>query len=105
MATVALLLVTSVLTGIAVVQLIAPSFVERTCLRRRCPRGFLQSVAIVELIAATFLIVPETRIWGIAATAGIIMAGLVIMLYNRRLVWACAALTLLLTLIPVAIAQ
>lgn len=104
MATIAILLIFWVLIGLAIMQLFVPQLVQCIFHRRSYPRGFLQSVALVELIAAVFLVVPETRIWGVSATAGIILAGVVIMIHNRRFIWACAALALLLTLIPVAVA-
>lgn len=105
MASVAILFVISALICVAIMQLIAPPFVERIRLRRRCPRGLLHLVAIVELLAAAFLMVPETRIWGILATIGAIAASLDIMHFNRRFVWICIALVALAAIIPVAVAE
>ncbi len=103
-AIIAILFIFWVLIGLAVVQLFAPHLMQRIFRRRSYARGFLESVALVELMAAVFLVMPATRIWGISATAGIILIGVVIMIHNRRLIWACAALALLFALIPVAVA-
>lgn len=105
MAYAAILVIFWVLIGLAIVQLFAPSLVQHIFQRQSYPHGFLQSVAVVELVAAVFLAVPETRIWGVAATAGLFLSGVVIMICNRRIIWAFAALALLLTLVPVLVAE
>lgn len=105
MAIVAILVIFWLLIGLAIVQLFAPPLIQQILPRRSYPHGLLRSVAVVELVTAVFLVVPETRIWGVAAAAGIITAGVVIMICNRRFILACAALALLLTLVPVMVAE
>lgn len=39
------------------------------------PRGLLRAVGIIEVVAAVFLLIPHMRISGIAAVAGVTMAG------------------------------
>jgi len=105
MSAIAILVSFSVMVTAAVMQLFAPSAVQRFFRLRTCPHGFLQFVAIVELVAAVFLIVPETRLWGIWAAAGMLMAALIVTAYNLQLIWVCAGLVLLLSLVPAATAQ
>src|SRR5271154_6809750 len=62
----------------------------------RYPHHFYQIVGIGELMAALFLIVPETRIWGIAAGGIITFVAIVTLLHHRQYLWSLPALLLLL---------
>lgn len=104
-AIIAICFVVSVLIVSAALLLVNFPFVERIREGLHCSSGLARSAGIIQLFAAGCLIVPELRIWGIAAAAGVITAGVVILLYNKRFLWVLPALLLLAALIPVAMAR
>ena len=68
----------------------------------RCRRGFCQFMGAVALTAACFLLVPNTRIWGVAL-AGIMTFGIVVKLFfHRRYLWSVPAVLMLVALVPAA---
>jgi hypothetical protein len=103
-ALIALTVVASALAGSAAIEFARPSFVARAQASLQWPRGLVRSAASVQLVAAMFLIVPQTRIWGIAASAAVIVVGLVLLLFNGRLWWCVPVTALLAALIPVTLA-
>jgi hypothetical protein len=72
---------------------------------RRYPRHFYRIVGIAQLMAAIFLIVPETRIWGIAAGGMITFIVIVTLLHHRQYLWAVPAMLLLVSLVPASLAR
>ncbi len=71
----------------------------------RYPRNFYRIVGLGQLMAALFLIVPETRIWGIAASAMITFVATVTLLHHRQYLWSLPAMLLLVSLVPVSLAH
>jgi hypothetical protein len=69
------------------------------------PHNFYRIVGLAQLMAALFLIVPETRIWGIAASGMIIFVTIVTLLHHRQYLWSLPAMLLLLSLIPASLAH
>lgn len=71
----------------------------------RYPRHFYRIVGVVELMAALFLIVPETRIWGIAASGMIAFITVVTLLHRRQYLWSLPVILLLISLVPASLAH
>jgi hypothetical protein len=69
------------------------------------PHNFYRIVGSAQLMTALFLIVPETRIWGIGAGGMIIFVATVTLLYHRQYVWSLPAIVLLMGLIPALMAH
>lgn len=102
---IAISFVVLVLAASAVLLLIAPAFIGRAIDGLSHPRGFLRAVATIQLFAALFLMIPQTRIWGIAAAAGVTMAGVIILFTDKRPLWTVPCLMVLGALVPVALAR
>lgn len=100
----ALMIVASVLAGTAVLEFAAPAVVGRAPDRPPYPRGLMRSAGSIQLAAALFLVLPPTRIWGIAAAAGIGLVGLIVLFNNGRFLWCLPAFFLLAMLVPAAFA-
>lgn len=69
------------------------------------PNNFYQLAGLAQLTAALFLIVPQTRIWGIAGSGMIIFVTTVTLLHHRRYFWSVPAIMLLMALIPASMAH
>jgi DoxX-like family len=69
------------------------------------PHHFYRIVGAAELMAALFLIVPETRIWGIAAGGIITFVAIVTLLHHHQYLWSLAAMLLLVGLVPASLAH
>jgi hypothetical protein len=69
------------------------------------PRHFNHVVGALELTAALFLILPQTRIWGVVASGLIIFGSIVTLLNHRQYLWSLPALLLLAALVPASMAH
>lgn len=69
------------------------------------PDNFYRVVGLAQLMVALFLIIPETRIWGIAASGMIIFMTTVTLLQHRQYLMSLAGMMLLITLIPASMAH
>ena len=69
------------------------------------PQNFYRIVGLGQLMAALFLIVPETRIWGIAASGVITFVTTVTLLHHRKYLWSLPVMLLLLSLVPASLAH
>ena len=69
------------------------------------PHNFYRIVGLTELMVALFLIVPETRIWGITASGMIACITTMTLLHHRKYFWPLPAVLLLVTLVPVSLAH
>ena len=69
------------------------------------PHNFYCIVGLAELMAALFLIMPQTRIWGIAASGMIAFIATVTLLRHRKYFWSFPAVLLLVSLIPASLVQ
>ena len=67
----------------AVIHLAAPGFVKRVYQRWAFARGFYYVVGAAQALAALFLAVHQTRIWG-GILGGMILFVTVVSLLNRR---------------------
>ena len=102
---IAMSFVVLVLVASAVLLLTAPALINRASDGLSHPRGFLRAVAIIELFAALFLMIPQTRIWGIGAAASVTIARVVILFACKRPQWTVPGLMVLGALVPVALAR
>jgi hypothetical protein len=62
-------------------------------------------VAIIELSAALFLVIPQTRIWGIGIAATIAIVRVIFLFAAKRPLSAVPGLMVLGALVPVALAR
>ncbi len=69
------------------------------------PHNFYRMVGLTQLMAALFLIVPETRIWGIAASGMITFIATVTLLHHRQYLWSLPVVLLLVSLVPASLAH
>lgn len=91
--------------GIAgTVQLVAPGFVRRAYRRWELRPQHSRVTGGLELLAACFLAIPATRIWGVIL-AGLLNFLAVVMLFkNREYGWAIPGLAAQLALAPAMLA-
>ena len=68
------------------------------------PHHFYRIVGVAELMVALFLIVPETRVWGIAGGGMITFIVIVTLLHHRQYLWSLPAMLLLVGLVPASLA-
>ncbi|MDE1985126.1 MAG: DoxX family protein [Alphaproteobacteria bacterium] len=85
------------------VQLIGPGFVREAYRRWEFPPGFYRVTAVLDLLAAVFLAVPETRLWGIGLAGMITFAAVATLLGHRKYLYAVPGLILLIALAPAAL--
>lgn len=69
------------------------------------PANFYRLVGVFELLAALFLALPETRIWGVILGGFITFYSVVTLLKNRHYVLSVPAMLLLAALAPVTFAH
>jgi hypothetical protein len=66
------------------------------------PANFYRVVGLIELAAALFLALPETRIWGVILGGFIAFFSVVALLKHRRYAWSLPVMLLLAALVPVS---
>jgi hypothetical protein len=97
-------LVGAVLMAAGFVNLAGPRKLREAYANWEFPPRFYLVAGVLEVTAATFLAVPDMRIWGIAL-AGLIAFGAVVTLFNQRRYWsAVPAIILMLALLPASLA-
>ena len=98
--------VVSAVFGLAgVINLIGSTHLRAVYRLWRYPHNFYRIVGLGQLMAALFLIVPETRIWGIAASGMIAFIATVTLLHHRQYLWSLPVMLLLISLIPASLAH
>ncbi len=102
---IAMSFVVLVLVASAALLVAAPVPISRAANGLSHQRGFSRAVATAELFAALFLIIPQTRIWGIGAAASMTMARVIVLFAYNRPLWTIPGLMVLVALIPVALAR
>jgi hypothetical protein len=68
------------------------------------PHSFHRVVGVSNLVAALFLAIPETRVWGVALAAVILFIAVVTLLNHRRYYYAVPGMLLMLALPPALLA-
>jgi hypothetical protein len=66
--------------------------------------GFYRVAGALQLLAAFFLALPITRIWGVMLAGFITFAAVALLLNNRQYVYSVPGLILLAALVPTALA-
>jgi hypothetical protein len=69
------------------------------------PHDFYRIVGLGQLMAALFLVVPETRIWGITACGMFAFIATVTLLHHRQYLWSLLIMLLLVSLVPASLAH
>ena len=94
----------SVLTGASVVHLAGTRGLRALYAGWDVPTGFYVTIALLELVAAYFLITPELRFWGIAIAALIAFGSVVMLLDQGQYIFALPIVLFMLALVPAALA-
>ncbi|HEX4636480.1 MAG TPA: hypothetical protein VH189_09885 [Rhizomicrobium sp.] len=84
----------------AVLNLAAPAFVRRAYQRWAFARGFYYVVGAAQALAALFLALHQTRIWGGILGAMILFATVVSLLNRRQYLYALPAILAMIALAP-----
>lgn len=79
-------------------------FIRRAYNRAEFAPGFYRLAGLVQLLAAAFLALPITRIWGVALAALVTFVAVVILLGNRQYAYSVPGLLLLAALVPASLA-
>jgi hypothetical protein len=96
-----LAIVLATLFGLAgVLHLAAPRFLRSAYRRWHFAPGFYYVVGIAQSLAALFLIVPQTRIWGGILAAMILFVAVVSLLNHRKYLYAVPAILIMIALAP-----
>ena len=66
--------------------------------------GFYRVAGVLQLLAAFFLAMPITRIWGVMLAAFVTFAAVALLLNNRQYAYSVPGLILLAALVPAALA-
>jgi len=69
------------------------------------PHHFYRIVGLVELMAVLFLVMPQTRVWGVAVAGMIAFIAVVTLLHHRQYLWSLPAMLLLVGLVPASLAH
>ncbi|HWC00144.1 MAG TPA: DoxX family protein [Bryobacteraceae bacterium] len=91
----------AVLFGLAgVIHLAGPAPVRAAYRNWQFPRGFHYVAGIAQSLAALFLAVPETRIWGGILAAMILFVTVVSLLNRRKYLYAVPAILVMMAIAP-----
>jgi hypothetical protein len=94
------LILTALFTLAGTLNLAAPDFVLRLYRRWNYPRGFHYVAGLAQGLAALFLAVAQTRIWGGILGALILFVVIVSLLHHRKYAYAVPAILVMLALAP-----
>jgi hypothetical protein len=79
-------------------------FIRRAYERAEFAPGFYRIVGLLQILAAGFLALPITRIWGVALAAVVTFVAVVILLSNRQYAYSLPGLLVLVALVPASLA-
>jgi hypothetical protein len=79
--------------------------VKRAYARWDFAPGFERVAGVLQLIAAVFLAMPITRIWGVILSALVTFAIVVLLLGKRQYIYAVPGILVLAALVPTALAD
>ena len=96
--------VTGVFLLAALVNLTGSSVVRAAYRAWDYAPNFYRVVGVIELLAALFLTLPQTRIWGVILGGGIAFFSVVALLKHGRYAWSLPAMLLLAALVPATFA-
>jgi hypothetical protein len=85
-----------------IVQLMAPPFVRRAYEKWQLPPKFYFVIGGCDLLAAFFLILQPTRIWGVALAGAITFSAVIVLLNHRQYVYSGLGILILVALVPAA---
>jgi hypothetical protein len=88
----------------ALVNLAGPRILLEAYARWGYPRGFHRITGAVEMAAAVFLAMPQTRIWGVAVAGVVLFVAVVTLLNHRQYLYALPGIVLLAALPPTLLA-
>ena len=94
----------ALLTGAALIHLTGIRGLKQLYAGWDIPAGFYFTIAIVELIAAYLLVIPELRLWGILIAGVIAFGAVVLLLDHEQYLYAVPVIAFMLVLVPAALA-
>src|SRR5260221_7214511 len=96
--------VAGVFAAAALLNLSGPRVLREAYARWGYPRGFHRITGVVELIAAIFLSMPQTRIWGVAVASVVLFVAVATLLNHPPYLYAPPGIVLLAPLPPTLLA-
>lgn len=89
----------------ALANALAPSFLMAAYDRWEFPRGTHRTAAIFAALAAAFLFMPITRLWGVALAAIIMFATETLLLSRAKYAYAIPGFLIIAALVPASLAS
>jgi hypothetical protein len=89
-----------VLAVTGLMQLVGLRFIRRAYESWDYPRGFHRVAGSLEIIAAAFLVMSPTRVWGVALAGTILFVAVVTLLNHRQYLAALPGMLMLAALVP-----
>jgi hypothetical protein len=77
--------------------------VKRAYARSDFQPGFYRVAGLVQLLAAFFLALPITRIWGVMLAGFVTFASMIVLLNNRQYIYSVPGFVMLAALVPAAL--
>lgn len=87
--------IAAALALVAIVHLIGFRRIREAYSRWEYPRNYHRVVGTANLVAASFLAIPETRFWGVALAAPILFVTVIKLLSSRNYLYALPGMALL----------
>lgn len=96
--------VASVFAVAGVLNMLGPSRLRALYARWNYPRGFRFVAGTLQTLASAFLLMPETRVWGVALAGSILFVAIVTLLSRRHYAFAASGMVLMAALPPTLLA-
>jgi hypothetical protein len=94
----------AIFAGSGLLQIAGPKFVRDAYQRWHFPRNFHRVSAGLQLLAAVFLALDVTRIWGIFLAGAVTFVAVITLLNHRQYAYAIPGMLLLVSLAPASLA-
>jgi hypothetical protein len=88
----------------ALVHLTGRSVVPSALRASKQPQTFYRMIGVVGLIVTAFLVIPQTRLWGLILGSLIASFSIVALLRHCRYAWSLTAILVLIALVPIIFA-
>jgi DoxX-like protein len=86
------------------VNVVGPVSLQSLYARWNYPHSFRFVAGTLQLLAAAFLLTPQTRVWGVGLAASILFVAIVTLLSRRHYAFAASGMVLLAALPPTLLA-
>jgi hypothetical protein len=87
----------------AAIHLVGPELVRRAYERWKFPPKFYRVTGIVEFLAAVFLAVPQTLVWGVTLAYLVTFVAVLTLLAHRQYLWSVPGMLLMVAIVRAAL--